>query len=85
MTPIVPELSGNVGGGVIQDPAQAPLSDGVQLGFTGILKPGAEQAIVASITTSAVAGTRGQLDYTPVGQLINDDGSRRRCRARSWD
>jgi hypothetical protein len=75
VTPIVPELSGNVGGGVIQDPAQGPLSDGVQLGFTRILKPGADQTIVANITTSAVAGTRGQLDYTPAGQLINDDGS----------
>ena len=75
VTPIVPELSGNVGGGVIQDTAQGPLPDGVQPAFTGILKPGAEKSIVANVATSAVAGTRGQLDYTLEGQLINNDGS----------
>jgi len=31
--------------------------------------------VIANFSTSAVAGTRGQLDYQPAGQLINNDGS----------
>lgn len=75
VTPIVPTTSGNVQGGILQGPDIGPLPDGVQPGYVGTLAPGAEQAVTATITTSPVAGTRGELAYQPAGLLVDDDGS----------
>jgi hypothetical protein len=75
VTPIVPTSSGNVQGGILQGPNIGPLPDGVQPGYVGTLAPGAEQAVTATVTTSPVAGTRGELAYQPAGLLVNNDGS----------
>lgn len=73
--PIVPEISGNAGGGALVDSSQAPLSDGVVLPFAGMLTPGQSVSVEGYVQTTYVPSTRATVTYDPTGSVENAKGT----------
>jgi hypothetical protein len=73
--PLEPTDTGNVGGGALHYVGTAPLADGVQLPFVGVMSPGQSLDVTGTAATGFESGTRGTITYDPRAAVVNADGT----------